>query len=80
MTPADTSGEPPPSSESSSNGPIGNMPRRWLVGAIGACLLLFTAVPLGFLFYGAAGSALGGIVLLMGLIASQAPAVWLIRR
>lgn len=48
------------------------MKRRLLIFAIAAVLLLFFAVPIGFMFYGAA-TALHGLLIIGGLIALQAP-------
>jgi hypothetical protein len=49
---------------------------RLLTAAISAVLLLFFAVPLGFMFYGAAG-AVHGLLIIGGLIALQAPLFYL---
>ena len=48
------------------------MKSRLLTATITAVLLLFFAVPLGFMFYAAAG-ALHGLVIIGGLITLQAP-------
>jgi hypothetical protein len=52
------------------------MKRRLLTTAISVVLLLFFAVPLGFMAYGAAG-AVHGLFIIGGLIALQAPLFYL---
>lgn len=52
------------------------MKRRLLTFAIAAVLLVFFAVPIGFMFYGAA-TALHGLLIIGCLIALQAPLFYL---
>ncbi len=47
---------------------------------ISAVLLFFFAVPLGFILYGGAAAAIGGLVIIAILIAIQLPAFIIARR
>lgn len=48
--------------------------------SIAAVLLFFFAVPLGFIFYGGAAAAIGGLLIIAILIAIQLPAFVILRR